>query len=141
MKIRDWVGKIQQKLILGGTKLDETPETKVTMVTLNEQPQGRSQNSGTGNSRGNRGNGGQRPENRIRRFKSNTDGSPVTECGFCNLIQSKEVSQEYMTMNFNERHRNVTHLSIRSNNCLPWLKLSFDDRAHQTQSRSTQGQG
>ena len=97
MKIKDWVGKIQQKLILSGIKIDETPETKVTMVTLDEQSQGRSQNNGTGNNRGNRGNGGQRPENRTRRFKSNTDGNPVTECGFCNLIQSTEVSQEYMT--------------------------------------------
>ena len=112
---------------MAGIKLDEKPETQVAMVTLTEQPQGRSQNSGTGNSRGNRGNGGQRPENRNRRFKSNTDGSPVTECGFCSLIQSKEVSQEYITINFNERHRNVTHLSIWANNCLPWLKLSFDD--------------
>ena len=40
MKIKDWVGKIQQKLILGGIKLDEKPETKVTMVTINEQQQG-----------------------------------------------------------------------------------------------------
>ena len=64
MKIKDWVGKIQQKLILGGIKIDETPETKVTMVTLDEQSQGRSQNNGTGNNRGNRGNGGQKPENR-----------------------------------------------------------------------------
>ena len=52
----------------------------------------------------------------------------MTECGFCNLIQGKEVSQEYVTLDFNERYRNITHLSIWANNCLPWLKLSFDDR-------------
>ena len=31
-------------------------------------------------------------------------------------------------MDFNERHRNITNLSILSNNCLPWLMLSIDDR-------------
>ena len=60
MKIKEWVGKMQQKLILGGTKLDEKPETKVTMVTINEQQQGRSQYNGTGNNQGNRGNRNQR---------------------------------------------------------------------------------
>ena len=128
MKIKDWIGKIQQKLILGGIKLDEKPETKVTMVTVNEQQQGRPQNNGAGSNQGNRGNRNPRQESRNRRFKSNMDGNPVTECGFCNLIQGKEVSQEYVTMDFNERHRNITHLAIWSNNCLPWLMLSVDDR-------------
>ena len=66
MKIKEWVGKMQQKLILGGTKLDEIPETKVAMVTINEQQQGRSQYNGTGNNQGNRGNRNQRHESRNR---------------------------------------------------------------------------
>ena len=49
MKIKDWVGKMQQKLILRGTKLDEKPETKIAMVAINEQQQGRPQYNGTGN--------------------------------------------------------------------------------------------
>ena len=100
MKIRAWVGKIQQKLIMAGTKLNEATETQIAMVTLNEQPQGRSQNNGSGNYGGYRGNRTQRPDS--RRYKSNTDGSPVTECGFCNLIQGKDVLQEYLSMDFNE---------------------------------------
>ena len=36
MKIKDWVGKMKQKFILGGTKLDEKPETKIAKVTINE---------------------------------------------------------------------------------------------------------
>ena len=100
MKIKAWVGKIQQKLIMAGTKRNEATGTQIAMVTLNEQPQGRSQNNSSGNYRGYRGNRTQRPDG--RRYKSNVDGSPVTECGFCNLIQGKEVSQEYLTMGFNE---------------------------------------
>ena len=49
MKIKDWVGKMQQKLILRGTKLDEKPETKIAMVTISEPQQGRPPYSGTGN--------------------------------------------------------------------------------------------
>ena len=64
MKIKEWVGKMQQKLIPGGTKLDEKPETKVTIVTINEQQQRRSQYNGTGNNQGNRGNRNQRHESR-----------------------------------------------------------------------------
>ena len=44
------------------------------------------------------------------------------------LSKAKKVSQEYVTMDFNERHRDITHLAIWSNNCLPWLMLSIDDR-------------
>ena len=56
MKIKDWVGKMQQKLILRGTKLDEKPETKVAMVSISEPQQGRPQYNGTGNAprKGNR---------------------------------------------------------------------------------------
>ena len=31
-------------------------------------------------------------------------------------------------MDFNERHQNINHLAIFSNNCLPWMMLSIDDR-------------
>ena len=123
MKIKAWVSKIQQKLIMAGTKRNEATETQIAMVTLNEQ-QGRSQNNSSGNDRSHRGNRTQRPDN--RRYKGNADGSLVTECGFCDLIQGKDVSQEYLKMGFNERHRNLSHRTIWANNCLPWLKLSFD---------------
>ena len=95
------------------------------MVTVTGQPQGRSQNNSSDNYQSYRGN---RPQRQDRRHRQNTDGNPVTECGFCNLIKGKNVSQEYLSMDFNERHRNLSHRSIWANNCLPWLKLSFEDR-------------
>ena len=91
MKIKDWVGKMQQKLILRGTKLDKKPETKIAMVTINEQQQGRPQYNGTGNIP-RKGNKNQRYENRNGRDRNNTNRNPVTECGFCNLIKGEDVS-------------------------------------------------
>ena len=91
MKIKDWVGKMQQKLILRGTKLNEKPETKVAMVTINEQQQGRPQYNGTGNNPGNKGNRNQKHENRNGENRNNTNENPVTECGFFNLIQGNDV--------------------------------------------------
>ena len=52
MKIKEWVAKMQQKLILRGTKLDEKPETKVAMFTISEHQQGRPQYNGKGNTQG-----------------------------------------------------------------------------------------
>ena len=128
MKIKDWVGKIKQKLIIRGTKLDEKPETKVAMVTINEQQQGRPQYNGTGNNPGNKGNRNQKYENRNGRNRKNTNGNPVKECGLCNLIKGKDRSQEYVTMDFKERHQNIGQHAIYPNNCLPWMMLSIDDR-------------
>ena len=96
------------------------------MVTLNEQQQGGSRNNSTGRYKGHKGNRDQKSD--IRKYKTNSDGNPVTECGFCELIRGKDVSQEYLKLGFNERHRNISHLTIWANNCLPWLKLSIDDR-------------
>ena len=120
MKIKDWVGKMQQKLILRGTKLDEKPETKIAMVTISEPQQGRPQYNGTGNVP-RKGNRNQKQDNRNGRNRNNTNGNPVMECGFCNLIKGKDVSQEYVTIHFNERHQNIGQHAIYPNNCLPWM--------------------
>ena len=52
MKIKTWIGKIQEKLLMAGIKLDENPETQIAMVTTTEQPQGRSQNNNSENYQG-----------------------------------------------------------------------------------------
>ena len=39
LKIKDWVNKMLQKLVLGGTSQNEKSETKVTMVTVRETQQ------------------------------------------------------------------------------------------------------
>ena len=128
MKIKDWVGKMQQKLILRGTRLDEKPETKIAMVTISEPQQGRPQYNGTGNVP-RKGNKNQKQDNRNGNNRNNnTNRNPVTECGFCNLIQGKGVSQEYVTMDFNERHQDIGQHAINPNTCLPWMMLSIDDR-------------
>ena len=126
MRIRTWIGKIQTKLIQAGVKLDEKNETHVTMVTLNDQSQGRTQNNSSESYQGYRGSKSQKQDN--RRYRGNTDSNTITECGFCSLIQGKNVSQEYLSLDFNERHRNLSHRSRWANKCLPWLKLSFEDR-------------
>ena len=52
----------------------------------------------------------------------------MTECGFCNIIQGKEVSQDYMSMDFNQRHQIMGNRPIYPNMCLPWMMLSLDER-------------
>ena len=86
MKIKTWIGKIQEKLLMACIKLDEKPETQIAMVTVTEQPQGRSQNNSSENYQSYRGN---RPQRQDRRNRNNTDGKPGTECGFCELIRGK----------------------------------------------------
>ena len=76
LKIRDWVNKMQQKLILGGTNQTEKSETKVTMVTVRETPKERAQQNSTGDAE-RRGGRQQRQDNRNNR--NNTNRNPVTE--------------------------------------------------------------
>ena len=56
------------------------------------------------------------------------NGQPITSCGLCSLIKENEVSQEYVNRGFKDMHWNVTDRGIYANQCLPWLKLSMDDR-------------
>ena len=52
----------------------------------------------------------------------------MTECAYCELIRNKDVPQENLTMDFNDRHRVITDRPIYPNDCLPWLRLSMDER-------------
>ena len=85
LKIKDWVGKMQQKLILRGTKQNEKSETKVAMDTVSEPQQGRTQQNNTGDTQ-RKGARNQRQDTRNGRNRNNTDRNPVTECGLCSLI-------------------------------------------------------
>ena len=96
MKIKKWVAKMQQKLIVQGTKLDEKSETTVAMVTVDEQYNGKPQYSGRGHIQGNKSNRNHKKERRNGRSQNNADGNPVTECGLCNLIKEKDVPQDYV---------------------------------------------
>ena len=127
LKIKDWVGKMQQKLILLGTSQNEKSDTKVTMVTIKEPQQERAQQSSTGDTQ-RRGGRQQKQDNRNGRNKNNADRNPVTECGLCSLIQGKEVPQDYISMDFNERHQEVGDRPVFPNTCLPWMMLSMDHR-------------
>ena len=62
------------------------------------------------------------------RNRNGTNGNPVTKCGFCNLIKGRDVSQDYVRMDFNERHQRVDQNAIYPNHCIPWMMLSIDDR-------------
>ena len=96
---------------------------KVTMVTVAKQQNEprHSKNESYKNQRNYR-NQGQR-----RRERQDSSGPPVTECAYCELIRNKDVPQENLTMDFNDRHRVVTDRPIYPNDCLAWLRLSMDD--------------
>ena len=126
MKIKKWVDKMQQKLIAQGTKLDEKAENPVAMITVDEQNSERPQNTGRGYFQGNKSNRNRKQERRNGRNQNNSDGRPVTECGFCNLIKEKDVTQDYVRMDFNERHYKIGQKAIWHNQCIPWMMLSFD---------------
>ena len=106
MKIKSWIGKIHEKLLMSGVKVDENPDTQVTMVTVSGQPQDGSRNNNSDNYQSYRSN---RPQRQDRRSKQDTGGNPVTTCGFCGLIRGKDVPQDYLSMNFNDRHHLISN--------------------------------
>ena len=97
------------------------------MVTVRDSQQERNQQS---NNTDNQKRGGkhQRQDTRSRNNRNNGSRSQVTECGFCNIIQGKEVSQDYISMDFDQRHQKVGDRTIFPNTCLPWMKLSLEER-------------
>ena len=56
MRIKKWVAKMQKKLIVQGTKLDENAENPVAMITVDEQNSGKPQNADRGYFQGNKNN-------------------------------------------------------------------------------------
>ena len=69
-----------------GTKLDEKAETPVAMIIVDNHSSGRAQNHDKGPYQGNKNNKNCQPEIRNGRNQNQSDGRPVSECGFCNLI-------------------------------------------------------
>ena len=128
MKSKKWVAKIQKKLIVQGTKLDEKVENPVAMITVDDQNSGRPQNADRGSFQGNKNNKNRQQERRNGRNQNHPNGRPVTECGFCNLIKEKDVPQDYVRMDFNERHYGTGQKAIWPNQCIPWMMLSIDER-------------
>ena len=49
MKIKSWIGKIHEKLLMSGIKVDEKFDTQVTIVTVSGQPQEGSRNNNSDN--------------------------------------------------------------------------------------------
>ena len=88
MKVKSWIGKIHEKLLMSGVKVDEKSDTQVTMVTVSGQPQDGSRNNNSDNYHNYRNN---RPQRQDRRGRQDTGGPPVTECSFCGLIRDKDV--------------------------------------------------
>ena len=98
------------------------------MITVDEQNSERPQNTGRGYFQGNKNNRNRQQERRNGRNQNNSDGRPVTECGFCNLIKEKDVPQDYVRMDFNERHYGTGQRAIWPNQCIPWMMLRIDER-------------
>ena len=87
MKVKKWVAKTQKTLIVQGTKLDEKAETPVAMITTDSHISGRVQNSDKGPYQGNKSNKNRQQVRRNGRNQNQSDGRPVSECDFCNLIK------------------------------------------------------
>ena len=77
---------------MSGVRVDDTPDSQVTMVTISNQTQNGSNNSMGGNNQNNKNNRYQRQE---RNGRKEMDGPPVTECGLCGIIRDKDVPQEW----------------------------------------------
>ena len=109
--------------------MDEDIAEKVTMVTVTKQNSNNSGDSYRNNEyRNNRNNRPPRDGQGQRRGRQEPSGPPVTECAFCELIRNKDVSQELLKLSFKERHQVTSSSHIFANQCLPWLRLSMEDR-------------
>ena len=125
MKVKSWVKKIHEKLLMSGVRVDENTDNQVTMVAVSKQTQDEPRNNSSNSYYNHRNN---RPQRQERRGRQDTGGPPVTECSFCGLIRDKNVPQECLSMDFKDRHRIISSKPIFANDCLAWLKLSLDDR-------------
>merc|ERR1711923_305993 len=97
------------------------------MVTIRDSQQDKNQQS-NGTDIQKRGGRQQRQDTRNRNNRNNAPRNQVTECGLCNIIQGKEVSQDYISMDFDQRHQKIGDRPIFPNTCLPWMMLSLEER-------------
>ena len=125
MKVKSWVKKIHEKLLMAGVKVEDNADNKVTMVAVSKQQQNEPRSNKSTNYNNQRYN---RPQRQERRERQETNGPPVTECSICGLIRGKNVPQECLSMDFKDRHREITSRPIFPNDCLAWIRLSLDDR-------------
>ena len=112
MTVKNWVTKTQKTLIRQGIKLEEKAETSVTMVTTDSHNDKRVQNSDRESQKGNKGNRRHQQDGRYGGSQNKSAGRTITECGFCNLIKEKDVSQEYVQKDFDEMHRRISDRAI-----------------------------
>ena len=118
LKVKEWVREILEQLVLAGTSQHEPSAPKVAMVTINESQQSTSHQNSNMNNQG-RGSRQQRQDTRNRNdrnFTQKNNKNQVTECGFCHIIQGKDVPQKHISMKFDERHQKVGDRPIFPNN-------------------------
>ena len=107
---------------------DDTAE-KVTMVTVAKQDRNNEFKQYRNNDyKNNRSYRAPRENQGQRRGRQEPSGPPVTECAFCELMRNKDVNQELLRMDFNERHKDISEKPLYANQCLPWLRLSMEER-------------
>ena len=132
MRIKDWVTKTRKTLILQGTKLEKKAETPVSMIATDSNHSGGAQNLNRTSNQGSRNNNKRRQDEwqkkRNGKEQGQYNGKTITECGYCNLIREKGVSQDYVRRDFQDMHYRVSDKSIWPNQCLPWLMLDVDER-------------
>ena len=130
LKIKEWVSEILEQLVLAGTSQHESSASKVTMVTINDPQQDTSQQSSNTNNQG-KGGRQQRQDSKNRNDKNYAQKyirNQVTDCGFCHIIQGKDVPQKYISMKFDVKHQKVGDRPIFPNTCLSWMMLNIDER-------------
>ena len=88
MSIKDWITRTQRTFILQGTKLEEKAETAVTMITTDSKSRGGTQDSNRISNQGGKNNDKRRQDKRPGKQQDNSYGKPITECGYCNLINA-----------------------------------------------------
>ena len=84
MKIKSWVKKIHEKLLMAGVKIEDNADNKVTMVAVSKQQQNEPRGNKSTNYNNQRYN---RPQRQERRERQETNGPPVTECSICGLCE------------------------------------------------------
>ena len=102
------------------------------MITTDSSNSGGTQNSNRTANQGGKSNNNRRQDEWQKRQngkqQGQSNGKTITECGYCNLIREKGVSQDYVRRVFKDMHWRVSDKSIWPNQCLPWLMLDVDER-------------
>ena len=82
------------------------------MIATDYRNNGGGQNSDRILYQGGKSNKKRQQDRRDGRQQGQSNGKPVTECGYCNLIKGKDVSQDNAQRNINKIHNRVSDKAL-----------------------------